>query len=101
MKNKWNVILLAVLLVLTSVFLSACTAGDEPEEQDPTQSVVSNETEEQDPTVSDEPIENDVVYAEDDDISNDESSEEILDGHEEETVVDENVGVIPEEKSGF
>ena len=97
MKNKWNVILLAVLLVLTSVFLSACTTGDEPEGQDPTQSVVSDKTEEQDPTVSDEPIKSDEVYAEDDDISNDESSEEILDDHEEETVIDENVGVIPEE----
>lgn len=90
MKNKWNIILIAVLLVLTSVFLSACTTNGEPEEQVPTQSVVS-----------DEPLENDVDYAEDDEIIDDESSEEILDGHEEETVIDENVDEIPEEKPEF
>ena len=90
MKNKWNIILIVALLVLTSVFLSACTANDEPEEQAPTQSVVS-----------DEPLETDAAYAEDDDITDDDSSEEILDGHEEETVIDEEIDEIPEEKPEF
>ncbi len=90
MKNKRNIILIAVLLVFTSVFLSACTTNDEPEEQAPTQSAVS-----------DEPMENDAAYAEDDDITSDESSEEILDGHEEETVNDVDIGEISEEKPEF
>lgn len=90
MKNKWNIVLIVVLLVLTSVFLSACTTNDEPEEQAPTQSVVS-----------DEPIENDTGYAEDDEIMDDGSSEEILDGHEEETVNEVDIGEIPEEKPEF
>lgn len=90
MKNKWSIILIVVLLVLTSAFLSACTAKDELEEQAPTQGAVS-----------DEPLENNVDYAEDDEMTDDESSEEVLDGHEEETVIDENIGEIPEEKPEF
>lgn len=76
--------------MLASVFLAACTTNDEPEEQAPTNSVVS-----------DEPLETDAAYAEDDDITSDESSEEILDGHEEETVNDVDIGEVPEEKSDF
>lgn len=90
MKKKWNIILIAVLLLLTSVFLSACKTSDGTEGQGSTEGVVS-----------DEPIEYDADYVEDDETTDDESSEEILDDHEEETVIDDDIEEIPEEDSEY
>ena len=90
MKKKWNIILITVLLLLTSVFLSACKTNGETEGQNSTQDVVS-----------DEPIENDTDYVEDDETTDEDSSEEILDGHEKETVIDDDIDEIPEEDSEY
>lgn len=90
MKKKWNIILIAVLLMLTSVFLSACKTSDGTEGQDSTQDMVS-----------DEPIENDTDYVEDDETMDEESSEEILDEHEEETVIDDDIDEIIEEEPEY
>lgn len=94
MKKKWNIILIAVLLMLTSVFMAACTTANETEGQD---SVLNGSTEDE---ISDEPIEYDADYAEDDEIMDEDSSEEVIDGHEEETVIDESDDIedVPEEE---
>lgn len=90
MKKKWNIILIAVLLLVTSVFLSACKINDGTEGQNSTQDVVS-----------DEPIENDTEYVEDDEITDEDSSEEIFDEHEEETVIDDDIDEVKEEDSEY
>lgn len=90
MKKKWNIILITVLLLLTSVFLSACKEADGTEGQDSTQDVAS-----------DEPIEYDTDYVEDDETTDDESSEGVIDEHEEETVIDDDIEEIKEEDSEY
>lgn len=101
MKKKWNLILIAVLLVLTCVFLTACKTVDDAEGQDAT--INNEQTDSTEDVVSDEPIEYDADYAEDDEITDEDSSEEVIDEHEEETVIDEadNLEVIQEEDSEY
>ncbi len=101
MKKKWNLILIAVLLMLTSVFLTACKTVDGTEGQDT--AINKEQTDSKEDVVSDEPIEYDTDYAEDDETMGEDSSEQILDGHEVETVIDEsqNIEPIPEEDSEY
>ncbi len=101
MKKKWNLILITILLIFTSVFLTACTTGNETEGQDTTIDKEQKDSTEE--AVSDEPIEYDVDYAEDDETVAEDSSEEILDGHEAETVIDdsESMETIQEQDSEY